>query len=71
MSRAVVQHLAVVGMNCHQCERAVATELELLGGVEHVAVDVITGGVTVRSRYPLDLGEVAGAVAAAGCEMAS
>ena len=68
---AVVQRYAVIGMTCSHCEHAVATELELLDGVEHVAVDLSTGIVTVGSSRALDLGEVAGAVAAAGYEMAS
>ncbi|CAA9520709.1 MAG: Copper chaperone [uncultured Thermoleophilia bacterium] len=39
--------LAVDGMTCEHCVRAVTTEVEAVPGVEHVAVDLPAGEVRV------------------------
>ncbi len=59
----------VTGMTCEHCARAVTSEIEALGGVSAVAVDLIPGGVsavTVTSQAPLPADAVAAALDEAG-----
>jgi copper chaperone CopZ len=59
----------VTGMTCAHCVRAVTEELEGLGGVSAVTVDLIPGGqsqVTVTSGQPLTDEAVAAALEEAG-----
>jgi len=60
---------AVTGMTCEHCARAVTQELEGLGGVRGVAVDLVPGGesrVTVTSDVPVTGQAVAAALDEAG-----
>ena len=59
----------VTGMTCEHCVRAVTAEVTSLEGVQDVAVDVITGKVTVTSDTPLDLVAVRAAIDEAGYEL--
>lgn len=61
--------VAVTGMTCSHCVRAVTDELSMLPGVIGVTVDLIADGVspvTVTSDGPLDPEQVAAAVDEAG-----
>jgi copper chaperone CopZ len=60
----------VSGMTCEHCVRSVAEEIEAIGGVTDVRVDLPTGGVTVTSELPLDPAQVRAAVEEAGYELA-
>ena len=60
---------AVTGMTCEHCVHAVTGELEQLGGVSRVSVDLVPGGkstVTVTSDAPLPEQAVAAALDEAG-----
>jgi len=60
---------AVTGMTCEHCARAVTQELESLGGVRGVAVDLVPGGesrVSVTSDAPLTRQAIAAALDEAG-----
>lgn len=62
----------VRGMTCGHCARAVTTELEALGGVTGVTVDVVPEGdsaVSVTSTAALDTDAVREAVERAGYEL--
>jgi copper chaperone CopZ len=59
----------VPGMHCGHCERAVSTELEQVGGVESVEVDLETKLVTVRGSE-LNDGALRAAIDEAGYEAA-
>ena len=59
----------VTGMMCEHCARAVTQELEGLGGVRGVTVDLVPGGesrVTVTSDAPVTNQAVAAALDEAG-----
>jgi copper chaperone len=59
----------VTGMTCEHCARAVTIELEALGGVSEVTVDLVPGGasvVTVVSAAPLTRAGVEAALDEAG-----
>ena len=56
----------VSGMTCGHCAAAVSEEIQALGGVRDVAVDVASGKVTITSEAPLDTTAVAEAVDEAG-----
>ena len=59
----------VTGMTCEHCVRAVTQELEGLGGVRGVTVDLVPGGesrVTVTSDAPVTGQTVAAALDEAG-----
>jgi copper chaperone len=60
----------VAGMTCEHCVRSVAEEIEAIGGVSEVQVDLPTGAVTVTSELPLDPAQVRAAVEEAGYELA-
>ncbi|MGI5126230.1 heavy-metal-associated domain-containing protein [Pseudonocardia sp. CA-107938] len=61
----------VTGMTCEHCVRSVTEEIEAIGGVTDVRVDLPTGDVTVTSAQPLDPAQVRAAVAEAGYELVS
>lgn len=61
--------VAVAGMTCSHCVRAVTDELSTLPGVIGVTVDLVADGVspvTVTSDGPLDPEQVAAAIDEAG-----
>jgi len=62
----------VSGMHCGHCVSAVTAEINELGGIQDVAIDLVHGGlstVTVASIRPLDLGEVRAAISEAGYDL--
>jgi copper chaperone len=59
----------VPGMSCDHCKAAVRSELETVGGVLDVEVDLETKLVVVRGD-PLDDATLRAAIAAAGYEAA-
>jgi copper chaperone len=61
----------VTGMTCQHCATSVTEELETVGGVTGVDVQVDTGAVTVTSERPLALDEVSAAVREAGYQLAN
>jgi copper chaperone len=65
------QTVAVVGMTCAHCVRAVTAEVSKIAGVERVNVDLATGAVTVVSAEPVDVDALAAAVVEAGYEVTS
>jgi copper chaperone CopZ len=63
------QTFQVSGMTCGHCVHAVTSEIQELGGVTDVVVDLAAGGtstVTVTSAEPLTDQQVAGALDEAG-----
>ena len=58
--------VAVRGMTCGHCERAVTQEVGLVEGVRDVSVDLAAGTVTVSVDRPVDRAEIAAAVDEAG-----
>ena len=56
----------VTGMTCDHCQRAVTEEISRIPGVQGVAVDLATGGVTVTVTQPVDRADFAHAVDEAG-----
>lgn len=56
----------VTGMTCGHCRRAVTEEISRIPGIQGVAVDLATGGVTVTATQPVDRTDVALAVDEAG-----
>jgi copper ion binding protein len=58
--------VAVRGMTCGHCERAVAQEVGRVDGVCDVAVDLAAGTVTVCVDRPVDRADIAAAVDEAG-----
>jgi copper chaperone len=60
----------VNGMTCEHCVRSVTEEIEAIGGVTDVRVDLPTGEVTVTSELPLDAAQVRVAVEEAGYGLA-
>jgi len=61
----------VTGMTCEHCVNAVTEEVTQVAGVQTVAVDLATGGLTVTSAEPLDEATVRAAVEEAGYGLAS
>ncbi|WP_433505510.1 heavy-metal-associated domain-containing protein [Pseudonocardia halophobica] len=61
----------VSGMTCAHCVASVTEELTELRGVRSVAVDLLTGAVTVDSDTPLDPVDVRAAVEEAGYQLAA
>ncbi|GIU86012.1 MAG: hypothetical protein KatS3mg009_0527 [Acidimicrobiia bacterium] len=59
----------VTGMHCDHCVRAVRDEVARLPGVEHVAVELASGLLTVTSASGVPEASVRAAVAAAGYEV--
>lgn len=64
------QTYTVVGMTCGHCVASVTEEIEEIGGVTGVVVDLPTGAVTVSSDGPLDDADVCAAVEEAGYRLA-
>ena len=63
------QTFKVTGMTCGHCVHAVTSEIQELGGVTDVAVDLTAGGtstVTITSAEPLTDQQVASALDEAG-----
>jgi copper chaperone CopZ len=65
----VTTTLRVAGMSCGQCVRFVTDELEVVPGVESVAVDLATSMVTVVSDRELEPAAIRAAIEAAGYEL--
>ena len=65
------QTIAVAGMTCDHCVRAVTAEVSRIPGVERVDVDLVSGAVTVVSAEPVGLDVLAAAIEEAGYEVAS
>lgn len=61
--------LTVVGMTCDHCVNAVRAELVKVAGVEHVAVALDSGRVTVASVEPLAEQDLRAAIDEAGYEV--
>jgi copper chaperone len=69
MSQTIQTNVNVSGMTCGHCVSSVSEELEALGGVEGVSVDLNPGGlstVTITSTSELSPSEIGEAVAEAG-----
>ncbi|MBC9819851.1 heavy metal-associated domain-containing protein [Terrabacter sp. MAHUQ-38] len=60
----------VVGMTCGHCVSSVSEEVGAISGVEHVAVDLGTGSLTVTATAPVDEAAVRAAVEDAGYALA-
>ncbi len=60
----------VTGMTCAHCVSAVTEEVRGLDGVEDVAVDLTSGGLSVTSRTEIPFAAVAAAVDEAGYAVA-
>ena len=67
----VTRTIAVAGMTCDHCVRAVTAEVSSIPGVERVDVDLVSGAVTVVSAEPVALNVLAAAIEEAGYEVAS
>ncbi len=67
MSTTIV---TVTGMTCGHCAASVREEIEELGGVTDVQVDVASGRVEITSEAELDEAAVAAAVVEAGYSVA-
>src|SRR3546814_10798143 len=68
-STAVVAELAVEGMTCGHCVRAVTEEITALDGVSDVDIELVAGGtsrVTVRGSGPVPAEDLRAAVEEAG-----
>jgi copper chaperone CopZ len=63
------QRFRVLGMSCHHCVRFVTEELEVIPGVESVAIDLPSETVTVVSDQVLEPAALRTAVEAAGYEL--
>jgi len=63
------QTMAVVGMTCDHCVRAVRAEMAKIAWVEQVDVDVASGRVTVVSSGPIALDLLTAAIEDAGYEV--
>lgn len=69
----VVAELAVAGMTCGHCVRAVTQEITALDGVSDVDVELVAGGtsrVTVRGTGPVPADDLRAAVEEAGYTLA-
>jgi copper ion binding protein len=58
--------VAVRGMTCGHCERAITAEVGRVDGVREVRVDLAAGTVTVSVDRPVDRADIAAAVDEAG-----
>lgn len=65
-----IQTYDVVGMTCDHCARSVGNEIRKIDGVDDVAVDLVTGVVTITSIGAVAAGDVAAAVTEAGYDLA-
>ena len=66
----IIQTYDVVGMSCDHCARSVGNEIRKIDGVDAVAVDLVTGVVTVTSSGDVASSDVSSAVAEAGYALA-
>jgi copper ion binding protein len=67
---STTQTYRVTGMTCGHCVAAVEQEVGGIAGVSDVAVDLVSGSVTVTSSCPLTTDEITAAVDEAGYELA-
>ena len=65
-----IQTYDVVGMTCDHCARSVGNEIRKIVGVDDVAVDLVTGVVTITSSGEVAATDVAAAVTEAGYALA-
>ena len=65
------QTMAVIGMTCDHCVRAVTAEVAKIAGVDQVNVDVTSGRVTVVSDLPIARELLTAAIEDAGYEVTS
>jgi copper chaperone CopZ len=65
------QTFQVTGMNCGHCVTAVTEEVGAIADVTDVAVDLVSGRVTVGSHREVTSSEMAAAVGEAGYQLAS
>ena len=56
----------VTGMTCDHCQRAVTEGISRIPGIQGIAVDLVSGSVTVTATQPVDRVDVAHAVDEAG-----
>lgn len=66
----IIQTYDVVGMICDHCARSVGIEIRKIDGVDAVAVDLVSGVVTITSSRDLAADDVASAVTEAGYALA-
>ena len=59
----------VIGMSCGHCVAAVTEELQTLGGVTGVAIDLPSKQVTVTGEFPFEVELVRKAVETAGYQL--
>lgn len=60
----------VTGMTCGHCVSSVTEEIQQIGGVRDVSVDLGTGAVTVTADRPVSADAVTAAVRRAGYQLA-
>ena len=65
-----IQTYDVVGMTCDHCARSVSNEIRKIDGVDGVAVDLVTGVVTITSSGDVAVADVASEVTEAGYALA-
>jgi copper ion binding protein len=63
------QTFTVAGMTCGHCVAAVSKEVQKIGGVTEVSVDLSTGTVTVVAEQSVSDADFAAAVDEAGYEV--
>jgi len=66
----IIQTFDVVGMTCDHCARSVGNEIRKIDRVDAVAVDLVTGVVTLTSSGDVAVADVATAVTEAGYALA-
>ena len=66
----IIQTFDVVGMTCDHCARSVGNEIRKIDGVDAVAVDLVTGVVTITSSGDVAAAAVDAAVTEAGYALA-
>ncbi|MBO3746058.1 heavy-metal-associated domain-containing protein [Streptosporangiaceae bacterium NEAU-GS5] len=64
-----VATFTVTGMTCGHCVSSVKEEVAEVSGVTGVEVDLATGLLTVESDAPVEPGQIAAAVGAAGYQV--
>ncbi|HUV48349.1 MAG TPA: cation transporter [Actinomycetes bacterium] len=67
---SVTATFTVTGMTCGHCVQAVTDEVQAIGGVETVDVELASGAVTVVSVEPITEQAVAAAIDEAGYALA-
>ena len=66
---STTRRLAVTGMTCSHCERAIAAELSTVAGIVTVDVDAVTGIVTIGCSSEPDPATISAAVHDAGYDL--